>query len=300
MMTSDQYPITIPALCFTVYKLIKADMPKDSFTQVLLSLKTILEMEGILDTRSSSPDLTSAIDFDVNSARQMTTDNCESLFYNAVSESDLHMQQQVQLYLDRLSRKNLEVENLRKKLLYRYNMWLQSWVGILQLHTPALAREGKQLEAVSQEIQDYFRVQNKSPEDVQNEVHRLINSPNVNSWGMLDLDDLNAYGVPDLEQFDRFQMADLDLHVLKHKKAMEIFRARLNHHLICAKFLKETFFWFVITGKGNHSKQGTVTIKQDVLRLLQDTQINNNQSSGIKFNESRGNEGKIVVVFYSR
>lgn len=185
--------------------------------------------------------------------------------------------------LKKLEQRFVELENLRRKLLHKHKYWEQFKVSAH--HVEKEASQG--FLKAAQDVEQYIGEQ----KEFGRMIYNLTNSPNVNCFGVLDLGQIMP--VP------RNQWADCDLHNLKLGEALLVFKQRLDQLKIFVDMIRETFFWFVVTGKGERSPVGAPTIKTEVLRYLLDYQkAHNKQKSRMEFAEAPGNEGRIDIVFY--
>ncbi len=183
----------------------------------------------------------------------------------------------------RYGQRLLELENLRRKLLRKFKIWEQTKVSVHHEQKQAC----DEFAVAAQEVTDHLT----SSKEFGKEIFKLTNSPNVNCYGVLNLEQI----LPT----PRKQFADTDLHNLKSGEALDIFRRRLNELRIFVNMVRETFYWFVVTGKGENSKNGIATIKPEVLRILKEfADRHNTDKSGVQFAEATCNEGRIDVVFY--
>lgn len=175
----------------------------------------------------------------------------------------------------KLEQKLLEVDNLRRNLLHKHKIWEQFKVS---------PHHG------TKEAAQDVKVNIKEQKDYGRLIYNLTNSPNVNCFGVLNLSQM----VPAA----RNQWVDLDLHNLKVEEAMGIFKQRLDQLKIFGDLIRETFFWFVITGTSERASVGATTLRTEVLRYLYEYQkAHQKRKFRLEFAEALGNDGRIDIVF---
>ena len=239
--------------------------------------------DGIADIQMETVDATSQSSSETSSSSSSETCPTATLGITVSPDAVDKSRTETAAIKRRYGRRILELENLRRKLLWKHKVWEQTKVSVHHEQKKA----SDEFAVTAKEVTDSI----SSSRTLGREIFKLTNSANVNCYGVLDLEQILP--VP------RKQFADTDLHNLKSGEALDIFRGRLNELRIVVNMLRETFFWFVVTGKGENSPNGVATIKREVLRILNEFQDKHNTPrSGIEFAEPSCNEGRIDVVFY--